>query len=139
MAQERSASAADLPCGPAAGVPPGPMSGVPVAGSRGPAARVTSSAVSGSISARSSLPATSSETRSSRGTARSTISSSFAGSPHQRGLPVRTTWSPLVSTFLTAKGPALTLRARRAPSLKASGVPVTSFGYRGVNRAFQSA
>ncbi len=115
------------------------MSGVPVAGSRGAAARVTSSAVSGSISARSSLPAASSDTRLSRGTARSTIFSSFAGLPHQRGLPVRTTWSAPASTFLTAKGPAVTLRLRRAPSLKASGVPMTSFGYRGEKRAFQSA
>lgn len=45
----------------------------------------------------------------------------------------------LRSTFFTAKGPAVTLSLRRAPSLKESAVPMTSFGYSGENSAFQSA
>lgn len=45
----------------------------------------------------------------------------------------------LRSTFCTENAPAVTFSLRRAPSLKASGVPMTSLGYSGENSAFQSA
>ncbi|BFO15016.1 hypothetical protein SHKM778_14040 [Streptomyces sp. KM77-8] len=120
-AQERSASAADRWA-------PGPASGL--LSLCGSAAAVTRAAAEGSISARSTVPALSAEIRLSRGTSRSTIFDSFTGSPHQRALRTRVTSSSSVSTFFTVKGPAVTLSFLRAPSLKASGVPMTSFGYR---------
>lgn len=49
------------------------------------------------------------------------------------------TSSPLRSIFFTVNGPAVTLSLRRAPSLNASGVPMTSFGYSGENSDCQSA
>ncbi|WP_187284289.1 ABC transporter family substrate-binding protein [Streptomyces sp. uw30] len=52
------------------------------------------------------VPGGRSAARSSRGTARSTISFSLAGSPHQRGLRVSRTSSSLRSIFRTTKGPA---------------------------------
>ncbi|GAA3296974.1 hypothetical protein GCM10020295_28230 [Streptomyces cinereospinus] len=59
--------------------------------------------------------------------------------PHQRGLRTRVTSRFLRSTRCTANGPAVTLSLVRAPSLKESGVPMTSFGYSGENSDFQSA
>ncbi len=104
-----------------------------------PCAAVISTASSGSTSARSTLSPASASIRSSRGTARSTILSSLAGEPHQRGLRTRVTSSSLRSTFFSANGPAVTFSLLRALSLKLSGVPMTSFGYSGVNSDFQSA
>ncbi len=118
-------------------LPPAPWSGVPVPFAR--PARPIRWASAESISARSTLPSARAAARLSRVTACSTISFSLAGFPHQRGLRVRTTSFFAVSTFLTLKGPAVTVSLRRAPSLKASGVPMTSFGYSGENSDFQSA
>jgi hypothetical protein len=48
--------------------------------------------------------------------------------------------SPADRSILSiAKGPAVTFSLRRAPSLKASGVPMTSFGYSGEKSDRQSA
>lgn len=96
-------------------------------------------ASAGSTSARSSFPAARADARSSRGTAVRTISDSFAGRPHQRGLRARVTVLALRSTFWSANGPAVTFSLRRAPSLNASGVPMTSLGYSGENSERQSA
>ncbi len=62
------------------------------------------------------------------GTALRTRVSSLAGCPHQRGLRARVTAPPSVSTDFSRNGPAVALRAVRAPSLKASGDPITRFG-----------
>ena len=93
----------------------------------------------GSISATSSLPAASSAARLPRGTAVSTMLSSLARAPHQEALRTRVTVPAAASSALTAKGPALTGSLVRAPSLKASAVPVTDFGYSGLNSERQSA
>ncbi len=66
--------------------------------------------------------------RSLGATARKTRVSSLALSPHQRGLRVRVTVPLALLTLLSWKGPAVFFRVVRAPSLKVSGEPVTSFG-----------
>lgn len=91
-------------------------------------ARAIRSAPVRSISARSSLPAASAAGRSERGTAVRTRVSSLAGLPHQRGLRVRAAVPVFLSMAPSEKGPAVTFRVPRAPSLKLSGVPVTCLG-----------
>lgn len=91
-------------------------------------ARAMRSAPARSISARSTFPAASAAGRPARGTAVRTSVSSFAARPHQRGLRVRAAVPVFLSMASRPKGLTVTLRVPRAPSLKASGVPMTCLG-----------
>lgn len=92
------------------------------------AAAVIRSAALLSISAMSSVPAASATARLPRGTALRTIESSLARFPHQRGLRTSVAFLALRSTDLRLNGPALVFSEDLAPSLKAVGEPMTSFG-----------
>lgn len=85
-------------------------------------------AAAASMSATSIFPSVSAWVRSCSLTARKTSVSSLAGLPHQRGLRSRVTSPAFGSTPRSLNGPAVALSVVRAPSLKAPGVPVTSFG-----------
>ncbi|CAM5736386.1 hypothetical protein SBADM41S_04170 [Streptomyces badius] len=86
------------------------------------------SAVAASMSATSTVPSASARVRSFAATARKTRVSSLALSPHQRGLRASVTVPLDLLTLRRTKGPAVFFRVVRAPSLKASGDPVISFG-----------